>query len=143
LPLNLAKKVMKITTIMLEDELYESTTPDRNFVRTDMRSKEAKEGQSPTELLLSSLAGCGAVDIVMILKKRRKTILKFEITTEGTRRETVPRSFTHIHSHYKVTSPDVEESELKKAAELSLFKYCSVGASLKSELTYSVEVIRP
>lgn len=134
---------MKITTRMLGDELFESTNEHRHSVRVDMRPDGEKEGQSPTELLLSALAGCAAVDIVAMLKKRRKTIRRFEITTEGTRRETPPRYFTRIHSHYRVTSPDVEYGELDKIARLALFKYCSVGGSLKSEITYSVEIIRP
>ena len=98
---------------------------------------------SPVELLLSALAGCAAVDIVLMLKKRRKTIVKFDIETDGTRQDTTPRYFTDIHTHFRITSPDVEEEELNKVAELSLIKYCSVGASLKSTLTYSVEVVRP
>ena len=134
---------MKVTTLMLEDELYESTAESGSQVRSDMRPTGIKTGQSPTELLLSALAGCSAVDIVSMLKKRRKTVVKFEIELEGTRQETTPRYYTRIHSHFRVTSPDVTAEELEKVTGLSVHKYCSVGASLKSELTYSVEVVRP
>lgn len=133
---------MIIRTLMLEDEVYESVNDNHNSVRIDMRDRSVKDGQSPVELLLSALAGCVAVDIVVMLRKRRKTIDRFEIVTEGTRQEATPRYFTKIHSHYRVTSPDVEETELHKVSALALEKYCSVGASLKSELTYSVEVVR-
>jgi putative redox protein len=133
---------MVIRTQMLADELFESVSDNNNRVTIDMRPREMKEGQSPVELLLSSLAGCAAVDIVVILKKRHKTIHQFEILTDGTRQESTPRYFTKIHSHYRITSPDVQEAELYKAAGLALEKYCSVAASLKSELSYSVEVIR-
>lgn len=134
---------MKISTIMLGDELYESSTVRQHKIQTDMRPEGEKTGQSPVEQLLSALAACAAVDIVLMLKKRRKTVVRFEIVTEGTRQEIVPRFFTRIHSHYIITSPDVEKEELDKIAGLSLLKYCSVGGSLKSELTYSVEVLRP
>lgn len=134
---------MKNTTIMLDDELFESANEFQQKVRLDMRPAETKQGQSPAELLLSALAGCAGVDIVAMLKKRRKSILRFEILTEGTRQEKHPRYFTRIHSHYRITSPDVEKEELHKVAGLSLEKYCSVGSSLKSDLTYSVEVVRP
>lgn len=133
---------MVIRTLMLADEVFESVNDNNNRVQIDMRPREAKEGQSPVELLLSAVAGCAAVDIVVMLKKRRKTIGQFEILTDGTRQESTPRYFTRIHSHYRITSPDVQESELHKVAGLALKKYCSVAASLKSELTYSVEVIR-
>ncbi len=135
-------KEMKITTTMLGDELYEAVNEDHHQVTIDMRPRGLKSGQSPTELLLSALSGCAAVDIVMMLKKRRKRIEKFEIGVEGTRQETDPRYYTAIHSHYLITSPDVTEEELQKVADLALNKYCSVGASLKSKLTFSVEVRR-
>jgi putative redox protein len=132
---------MKITTEMLEDELYRARTEDGRSATIDMRS--IKTDQNPVELLLSSLSACGAVDIVEMLKKRRKSIQKFTIETSGQRRETPPRSFTKIHCKYIITSPDVNEEELHKCAKLSLEKYCSVADSLKSEIEFSVQVIRP
>jgi putative redox protein len=134
---------MKITTEMVEDEVYISSTKDSRNVTIDMRSADVKKNLSPTELLLSALAGCGAVDIVSMLKKRRKTIDKFTIETNGTRQENTPRWFTKIHCHYKITSADVTEEEFHKTAKLALEKYCSVASSLKSEITFSIEVIRP
>lgn len=134
---------MKIITRMLADDLYEATNPGGNKVMIDMRKAGDKIDLSPTELLLSALAGCGAVDIVIMLKKRKKTILEFVIETEGTRNEEPPRYFTKIHCKYIVTSPDVNEEELNKTAGLALEKYCSVASSLKSEITYSVVVMRP
>jgi putative redox protein len=134
---------MKIVTEMIEDELYTASTKDSRHVVIDMRAPDVKKNLSPTELLLSALAGCGAVDIVSMLKKRRKTIDKFTIETDGTRQENAPRWFTKIHCHYKITSTDVTEEEFHKTAKLALEKYCSVASSLKSDITFSVEVIRP
>ncbi len=133
---------MKIITTMLADEVFESVNDNNNKVLIDMRKREIKVNQSPVELLLSALGGCGAVDIVVMLKKRRKTILHFDTITEGTRQASTPYYFTRIHCHYVIVSPDVEQEELHKVAGLSLEKYCSVAASLKSEITYSVEVKR-
>ena len=131
---------MRIITRMLEDEVYEASNPSGHTVTMDMRAVELKQAQSPTELLLSSVAGCGAVDIVVILKKRKKTIQKFSIETTGVRRDETPRKFTEIHCKYIITSPDVTLEELDKAAALSLEKYCSVAATLNCNITYSVEV---
>lgn len=133
---------MKIITRMISDEVYEAENDNGNKVRIDMQLKEHKNGQSPVELLLSALAGCGAVDIVSMLKKRKKTIKAFEIDTTGTRKETIPRYFTHIHCKYIITSPDVTEEEATKVAALALEKYCTVAASLKSEVTFSVQINR-
>lgn len=134
---------MKITTKMIEDELYESVTADGILDTIDMRALPVKKNMSPVESLLSALAACGAVDIVEILKKRKKSIVSFTIETEGTRRDTPPRSFTAIHCRYIIVSPDVLEEELYKTAKLSLEKYCSVADSLKASITFSVEVVKP
>ena len=134
---------MAITTRMLDTELYEASNTEGHTVRIDMREAGAKKGQSSTELLQSSLAGCSAVDIVIILRKRKKTIIDFVIETTGTRRDEAPRRFTEIHNTYIVTSPDVTEVELTKAAALAIEKYCSVAATLNCKITFSVKIIRP
>ncbi len=134
---------MKIITHMLGDEVYEATNENGNTVTIDMRKKEEKKALSPMELVLSAVAGCGAVDIVSMLKKRKKTVTKFVIDAEADRMERPPRYFTKIHCKYIVTSPDVTEEELDKVSALALEKYCSVASSLKAQITYEVQVIRP
>ncbi len=134
---------MKSITRMIEDEVYVATNEFGHEVKIDMRKPDDKKSQSPVELLLSAVGACGAVDITLMLKKRKKTIINFITETEGTRRDEPPRSFTQIHCHYKIISPDVEEEELAKIARLSLEKYCSVADSLKIKVTHSSEVVRP
>lgn len=131
---------MKSITKMIEDEVYVSSNEYGHEVTIDMRKPELKKGQSPTELLLSAMGACGAVDIAIMLRKRKKNVIEFITETEGTRREEIPKFFTKIHCHYKIKSPDVNEEELNKVARLSLEKYCSVAHSLKAEITFSVEV---
>ena len=134
---------MKIITTMLEEELYESTNIHGNKVQVDMRPRQHKVGLSPVESLVSSIAACGAVDIVVMLRKRKKTVQAFTIETDATRREDHPRAVTHIHCKYCLASPDATEDEVGKIAKLALEKYCSVAASVKSDITYSVEIRRP
>ena len=134
---------MKITTRMLEDELYESSNLKGHTAQTDMRKGDLKHGLSPMEQMLSSLAACGAVDLVAMLRKRKKNIITLTIETEGLRREEIPRAFTTIHCKYRITSPDVTVEELYKCTKLSIKKYCSVSESLKATITFSVEVVRP
>jgi putative redox protein len=128
---------------MIEDEVYVSTNELGHDVTIDMRKAELKKNQSPVELLLSALGGCGAVDITIMLKKRKKTIIDFVTETVGERRSDHPKSFTNINCHYKITSPNITKEELEKVAKLSLEKYCSVADSLKAKVTFSVEVVRP
>ena len=133
---------MKIITKMLEEELYEASNAYGNTVSIDMRKHPSKVGLSPVELLLSSVSACGAIDIVVMLRKRRKSVHALTIETEAKRREGNPRAVTHLHCKYCLVSPDAVEAEVLKIARLALEKYCSVAASLKSEISYSVEISR-
>lgn len=131
---------MKITTRYIEDELFEGTNENGNTSRQDMRPADQKINLAPVETLLSCLASCMAVEIVAIIKKKRKQFVDLIIEVEGTRRETHPKSLTHIHMHVVLISPDTEPSTLDKTMKLVLDNYCSVASSLSAPIEYSVEV---
>lgn len=131
---------MKITTRYIEDELFEGTNVNGNTARQDMRPPDKKIGLGPIETLLSSLASCMAVEIVAIIKKKRKEFIDLIIEVEGTRRETNPKSLTHIHMNIILISPDTDPNTLDKTVKLVLESYCSVSKSLTAQIDYSVEV---
>ena len=108
-----------------------------------MRSNEVKTDQSPTELLLSGLAACAAVEIVSMVKKRRKQFVDLKAELEGERRDEHPRGFTKIHLKYTIYSPDLTQEEAERIVDLATTKYCSVAASLKADQTHSFEIVRP
>ncbi len=66
--------------------------------------------------------------------------LKAEV--DGERHEEHPRGFTKIHIKYIITSPDLKDQELERIIDLAVMKYCSVAATLNSELTHSFEIVR-
>lgn len=134
---------MQVRTRMIDDERYESFNESGMAITIDMRPDGIREKQNPPELLLSALTACASVDIVGILKKRKKNIEAFDIVTRGTRRSDYPRSFTDIHCEFIIHSRDVTLDELLKAAQLSIEKYCTVAASLRSNITWSGKVIEP
>ncbi|MBC6409850.1 MAG: OsmC family protein [Ekhidna sp.] len=134
---------MKINLSYKGDKEFIGTNENGNNINIDMRSKDIKEHQSPTELLLSALAACGAVEIVSMVKKRRKQFIDLKAELEGERREENPRGFTKIHLNYIITSPDLTEEEAARIIDLATTKYCSVAASLNAKQTHSFEVIRP
>ena len=133
---------MKTITKIIEDYVYETTNENGNKISIDMRGNHEKNSLSPTELILAAVSACVAVDIVSILKKKKKDVVDLKIETSGIRRDKHPRAFTQIHSRYVLTSPNTTETEFDKIAKLALYKYCSVASSLKAEIDYSVEVIR-
>lgn len=131
---------MRITTTHVTDYVYDATNDDGHTARIDMRDGD-KEHLGPMELVMSALAGCVAVEVASMLRKRRKNIEKFEIIGTGDRRETAPKSYTNINLHFKLTSDNANVEELEKVSQLSLDKYCSVADSLKADITRTCEVI--
>ncbi len=135
---------MKVTLEYRGDEAYTSINESGNKVDIDM-FKADKQAQSPTELLLSGTVACAAVDIVSMIKKRRKTLAGFKGQADGERREEYPRKFVKIHIHYEIVSPDLTDQEAEKIITLAVEKYCSVAASLDPaiELTHGHTIVRP
>lgn len=131
---------MKIVTRYLEDELYVSENENGNTIQIDMRDPADKKSLGPVEMMLASIAGCAAVDIVSMIKKKRKTFLDLKIETFGTRREDHPRRLTHIQSKYTLYSPDMSLEAFEKVAKLATDKYCSAAASVKAEIEVICEV---
>lgn len=119
---------------------------DRNKAGVVMDAGEAAGGlgigASPMELLLMGAGGCASIDIVMILKKARQELTGCEVTVTGERREEVPKKFTDIHLHFKITGKDLKEAQVERGVNLSLEKYCSVSATLAGEakITWGWEV---
>jgi putative redox protein len=100
-------------------------------------------GFSPMELLLVSLAGCTAMDVISILKKKRQDVTGFEVRVHGLRTDDHPRIFTDITLEYVARGHGVDPKAIERAIELSETKYCSVAGMLKKAVnittTFRVE----
>ncbi|UXX80290.1 OsmC family protein [Reichenbachiella carrageenanivorans] len=126
------------------DNEFEATNQAGNTVSMDMYPQAEKKDQSPMDLVLSAVAGCAAVDIVSMIKKKRKTFVDLKSETTAERAETFPKKFTKIHIKYIITSPDLTEKEAEKVIDLAVNNYCSVASSLHPDitLTHSFEIVR-
>jgi len=100
--------------------------------------EENGTGVKPSDLLLLSLAGCTAYDVVNILRKKRQQLTGLEIAVEGEQEPDPPWTFTRIHVTFHLTGRSLSEKAAKDAVELATEKYCSVYATLKAgvEITY-------
>ena len=52
------------------------------------------DGFRPLELMLVSLAGCTAMDVISILKKKRQDVTAFTVTVDADRGQAHPKVFT-------------------------------------------------
>ena len=74
----------------------------------DMGGGDNKVGGSPMEFLLAGVAGCTAVDIVLILQKQRQPVSGVEVEVHGVRAETKPKVYTEIDLLYIVRGNQVD-----------------------------------
>lgn len=131
-----------IITQYVSDYQYTSTNDKGNSAQIDMREGD-KMHFGPMEMVLSALSGCVAVEVALLIKKRRKQLVDMKIIGVGNRRAIPPKSYTDITLTFIVTSPDATLEELTKIATLSLEKYCSVADSLKAPISVVCEIVRP
>ena len=94
------------------------------------REGDARVGPGPMEMVLLGVGGCTAIDIIDILQKARETVEGFRIEMEAERAPEPPTVFTRIHMKY-VLRGDLKESNVKRAIDLSMEKYCGASIMLK------------
>ncbi|MES1213982.1 MAG: OsmC family protein [Bacteroidota bacterium] len=128
---------MKIKAIWKKDHAFESWQ-DENSIKID---GDRVTGVSPKSLLLSGLAGCSGIDVVDILEKMRIPFSEFTIDVESEQTEDHPKVFKDITITYKMKTAPENEDKVRKAAELSLEKYCGVSAMLKKNAPIHFKII--
>jgi putative redox protein len=99
-------------------------------------------GFRPLELVAVGLAGCTAMDVISILKKKRQEITAFEVRVDAEQAPEHPMVFTRAVIEYLVTGRAVEEVAVARSIELSATRYCPVQGMLSKvmpiELRYAI-----
>lgn len=90
----------------------------------------ADDGFRPLELLLVGLAGCTAMDVISILKKKRQEVTDFSVSVQAERANDHPKVYTKINLEYKIAGKGLDRAAVERAIELSETKYCSAQAML-------------
>ena len=88
------------------------------------------DGFRPMELLLVGLAGCTAMDVISILKKKRQEVTGFDVKVHADRAADHPKVFTDITLEYIVSGQNIDPVAVERAVELSETRYCSAQAML-------------
>ena len=92
-------------------------------------------GARPAELVALAVAGCTAMDVISILRKKRQEVSRYEVRSNGTQMDDHPHAFTRIDVTHVVEGPDLDVEAVRRAIELSATRYCSVGSTLASGIT--------
>jgi putative redox protein len=99
------------------------------------------QGFRPMELMLVSLAGCSAIDIIHILNKGKHAIRSYTAIVEAERRDELPRIFSTIDMIITVDT-DAPDTVLERAVKLTKEKYCSVYAVLEASAPVTLKLVR-
>ena len=103
----------------------------------------ADSGFRPMELMAISLAGCTAMDVISILRKKRQEITAFEVKVDAPRAKEHPHVFTEMTVTYVLRGRGIDAAAVERAMQLSEEKYCPAQAMLRQSapITLAYEII--
>lgn len=140
----------KITTRWQGGLTFESDNPSGKTVvmDTNIDGQDQRFGLSPKAMMLSSLAGCSALDVISTLDKMKSSIDDFKIEVSGELTDEHPRYYHSVTVDYHFYGSDLNKKKCERAVDLSVEKYCGVMemfrrfAEVKTNTFYHLATIR-
>jgi putative redox protein len=93
------------------------------------------EGFRPVELFAVGLAGCTAMDVISILRKKRQDVTAFEVAVHAISANEHPKVFTDITIEYRFTGRKLDTKAIERAIQLSEDTYCPAQNMLNKVAT--------
>lgn len=134
-----AGSAKRIEVVLQEGMRFEARDEAAHTVALESTRDGPGAGPTPMVMLLMSLGGCTALDVISILRKKRQHVSAYTVEVSGIQAEEHPRVFTEITVRHIVCGRDISESAVEQAIQLSEEKYCSVSAMLSSVATITNE----
>jgi len=126
---------------------FEGTTESGHSVLMDAAPEVGGEnkGARPMEMVLLGLGGCTSIDVIMMLQKAKQAVEDCQVEIRSERSDSIPKVFTKIHVHFKITGQDLNPKKVEREVNLSAEKYCSVSKMLEAsvEMSHDFEIITP
>ncbi len=131
-----------VTTEWKKNLLFKSDNPNGATILMDTSFANGgnQVGASPKALMLSSLAGCSGLDVVMIGEKMRVNFDDLKITVEANLTEEHPKFYDKVHVIYHFYGKELNEEKLKKVVDLSVEKYCGVMEMFRQFATVTTDI---
>ena len=104
-------------------------------------SSDGGSGPTPMQVVLMGVAGCTAMDVVSILKKKRANISDLQVNISGDQAEEHPNRYTDINIEFVVHGKGVKPQDMERSIELSLTKYCSAIASVNANIAHTYRIV--
>lgn len=131
-----------VTTTWKNNLQFESNNPSGHTVLMDTSVENGGQnsGLSPKAMMLSSLAGCSGLDVIMILNKMKVQVDDFKIITAGELTDEHPKYYHSVHMVYQFFGKELPQDKLKKAVNLSVEKYCGVMEMFRKFAKVTIEI---
>ena len=124
------------------DELKFEAFQNGKTIHIDANPDEGTTtGVRPKALILTSLAGCTAIDVIELLKKMRVAFSDFSIKVSGELTDEHPKIYQTVVLTYIIKLADAnDKSKVEKAVQLSQDTYCGVSAMVKKFADLQVHI---
>ena len=124
------------------EQQFLATMPSGHAVPFDA-DRQHNSAPGPMEMLLGALGACTAVDVVIILGKKRQKLESLEVFVSGERAAEPPTVWTKLDILYRLRGA-LDDKAVRDAIELSETKYCSVAATLRktAPISFRYEILR-
>lgn len=138
--------MIKIDVIRTSGDFgFEATDANGHTIKIDTSPETGgtNYGVRPMQLLLMGLGGCSGIDVVSILKKQRQEITHFDMHIEAERETGKEPALWSKATIIFTLGGTIDEDKAKRAAQLSMDKYCSVAETLRRggcEINYEVRI---
>ncbi len=99
------------------------------------------QGFKPPDLLLVALASCAGIDVVRILEKKRQKFTSIEASVIKHNAPDPPWCIEKIEIEWCVRGRGLKQKAVEDAVRLAEESYCSVSASLCSEIVTTVHIV--
>jgi putative redox protein len=99
-------------------------------------------GPSPVQALAFGLAGCMAIDVLVVMRRGRFDVKGMTARLVAERAPSDPHRIVKVELHYTLAG-EIPADRVARAIQLSREKFCSVWHSMRPdiELTTSFEVV--
>jgi putative redox protein len=121
------------TVVRFREDLHFTATTPSGFA-VDLDSSTTPDGAlsapTPMEMQIVALGGCSGMDVISILRKMRQDVASYDVHLTNVRASEQPGAYTSIDMLHAVRGRNVGESNVRRAIELSMQRYCPIYAML-------------
>ncbi|MGE5839713.1 MAG: OsmC family protein [Deltaproteobacteria bacterium] len=112
-----------------------------NSPSVTLDDSDGKTGPTPMEMVLMGIAGCTAMDVISIMRKKRAEVTGFQVHITGERAEDHPKRYTKISIEFVLEGKSISPRDVERSIELSATRYCSAIASVSAPVETSYRIV--